>query len=266
MAQPHRLPPFTPFLQRGRPIARKLKHAVLFWERGFRTGTDNVGKDSRTGRLGFTAAGTSYQYNLTIDSGRVIDHASGSAEITWSDIGSQWNTSRGMTYFVLLRPDATTQSGLVAFYRRKNTATTDTGWKLDFDGAAPSHYVGRVADGASTAVAISTTTALTTRTDAVCVRADPDRGFVSIWVNGVKEAQSALAFAPGNPALPLSMIQAAVAKFSVVAFWNRPLADAEIRSLYADPFQLWRQPRREFFMDIGKAVGSTYRNGLWLSM
>jgi hypothetical protein len=63
------------------------------------------------------------------------------------------------------------------------------------------------------------------------------------------------------------MIQAAVAKFSAVAFWDRPLADAEIRSLYADPFQLWRKPRREFFQGLGKAAaGSTYNPGLWLSM
>lgn len=237
-------PTGVPSLQLGHPLARRLLFATLAWEPGFRDlGTDLVLRDSVRSRYGIVTAGANLNY-VRNRFGRAIENATGGGnnDIAWNEINGSYATTRSLTAFLVLKPLATNSPALSAFFRKKNTATTDPGWKFDTTGN-PDLWLTRVGNGASTAAATSITASSLTKHFVIGMRADVERAFISIWVDGRKEAQSALAFVPGNDgAQPLSLFQAFEGQINVAALWNRPLSDGEMVRLFLDPYMLWRRP------------------------
>jgi len=262
----HRTPPYSPVLQRGNPLARRLLHAAIFSQKGYRKDAvvdDFVGRDSRTNRQGRAANGVSFLYQST-PFGRSFRGSVGVTEILkWADANNEFDTSRGITAFVALKPLSIDQPVVAVAYSKRDTSggAAAAGWEIQTTTApSPDTWNVQIADGA-TLVGVSSVTGLSlTREDIVCFRVDPERTALSIWVNGVKETTTATAVVPGNNAFDLRSFNTFEGFINCCALWNRPISDAEIRSLYTDPYRLWRPMpwRSKFTEGIGSAAKSNF--------
>jgi len=261
----HKLPPFAPYLQRGNPLAKRLLHAVINWQKGFRfdPGADDfISRDYRTNRVGLVPTGSSLLYQPT-PFGRAIRNSVGGTQICrWNDANNEYDSSRGVTFFVCAKPLSIDQPGVAVLYSKRDTSSaTAGGWELQTTSApSPDTYFGTVTNGAVSADVTSTTGLSLTRTDVVVVRADPERAQLSIWVNGVKENTVALGFAPTNNAIAVRMFNTYEGFINCVAAWNRPLSDSEIRLLYLDPYRLWRPVPYRYGEGLAAAIADMADN------
>jgi hypothetical protein len=244
-----------------------LKHACIFWDRGFQSipTPDLVGRDSVTKRYG-VGSGASYTYP-SIDAGRTVTSPVGGTTITsWADVNNEFDSSRGLTAFFVARPLSLDQPAVAVPYAKRDTASaTAAGWEFQTRSApSPDTWFATIADGATSVDCLGTTSLSLTRTDVVAMRADPERGFLSLWLNGKKEIETAMgAVVPGNNALAVKVFDTFEGNIACVALWNRPFADSELRELFRDPFLLWRPARRDFMQGIG--FGPTARNSFFLT-
>jgi hypothetical protein len=229
-------------LRLGHPLARRLLFATVAWQPGFRDlGIDLVLRDFVRPRYGAAGAGGGINY-VRNKYGRAVENAvgGGNMDMTWTEINGSYVPTRSLTAFVVLKPLATNSPATSAYFRKKGTSTTEAGWKFDTTGN-PDAFLVRVANGASTAAASTITTSSLTRHFALGLRADVERGFLSVWLDGRKEAQSALGFVPTNDAAqPLALFQSFEGQISTAVLWNRPLSDGEMIRLYLDAYALWR--------------------------
>lgn len=257
-----------PVLNCGHPLANRLKHAVIFWDRGFQSipTPDLVGRDDVLNRPG-TGNGANYTYPL-IDAGRTVRSPVGGTTITtWTDVNNEYDTTRGLSAFFVARPLSLDQPAVAVPYAKRDTsAAAAAGWEFQTRSApSPDAWFATIANGALSIDALGVTSLSLTRTDVVAMRADPERGFLALYVNGFKDTQTAMGIVvPGNNALALKVFDTFEGSIACCALWNRPLADSEIRQLWTDPFLLWRPTRRQFMQGIGLGV-SAVPNSFFLS-
>jgi hypothetical protein len=265
---PRRLAPFWPVLQRGNPLARCLKHAMIAIDRGYRfdaASDDFLTRDPVTGRNGRPANGAAFLYETT-DNGRAIRNSvAGTQILKWDDVNNEFDTTRGITWMVVTKPLSVDQPGVAVLYSKRDTSGgAAAGWELQTTSApSPDTYFSTVANGAVSSDVSSVSGLSLTRSDVVVSRADPERLEHAIWVNGVKENSVVMVIVPGNNAIDLRVFNTYEGFINMVALWDRPLSDSEIRLLYTDPYRLWR-PQRWYRMTEGKAP-AVARNSFFLS-
>lgn len=260
--------PFRPVLQRGNPLARRLKHAMIAIDRGYRfdaAADDFLARDAVTGRSGRVANGGGYNYETTPNGRAIRNSVAGTEILKWSDVNNEFDTTRGITWMVVTIPLSVDQPGVAVLYSKRDTSVgIAAGWEFQTTSApSPDTYFSTVANGAVSSDVSSVSGLSLTRSDVVISRADPERLEHAIWVNGVKENTVVMAIVPGNNAIDLRVFNTYEGFLNMVAMWDRPLSDSEIRLLYTDPYRLWR-PQRWYRMTEGKAP-AVARNSLFLS-
>jgi hypothetical protein len=174
----------------------------------------------------------------------------------WNDVNNEFDSGRGITAFFVAKPLSVDQPTVAVMYsKRDSSSALAAGWEMQTTSApSPDTWIATVSTGA-VATSVSSVSGLSlTRTDVVCFRADPERTELAIWVNGKKEATTALVTVPGNNAIALRTFNTFEGNVNCWAYWNRPLSDAEIRLLALDPYRLWR-PQSFYRMSEGLSLG-----------
>jgi hypothetical protein len=178
----------------------------------------------------------------------------------WNDVNNEYDSTRGITAFFVAKPLSVDQPVVAVAYSKRDTASAlAAGWEMQTTTApSPDTWIATIADGATSQSVSSVSGLSLTRTDVVAFRVDPERATLAIWVNGVKEATTALTIVPGNNAIALRTFNTFEGNINCWAYWNRPLSDQEMRLLYVDPYRLWRPAPYQRGEGLSSAANSNF--------
>lgn len=271
--------PLRPRLNRGQGLACGLTFAFAAFDEGatdtdFASGLESVGhvagatRHRGTWNIDPFANGVrwgSYGYGLSFDEGPALPNK----RLIWADPGGINNPAYGVTVYAALRKEGATLIG-DGFVVGKRDGITGAfpGYNLQTDNAPvnPAWAFEICSAAGVQAYSGPAGTFQTVNQDTVIV-GRYDRVNVELWQDGELMSQTAAAFAIGANTNPVAMFnilaggQQLDGAIMAAGIWNRELSPGEIGQLFADPFSLWRQTHKEFFLGVGPGLPAALNGG-----
>lgn len=279
--------PLRPRLNRGQGLACGLTFAFAAFDEGatdtdFASGLESVGhvagatRHRGTWNIDPFANGVrweTYGYGLSFDEGPALPNK----RLIWADPGGINNPIRGLTVYCAIRKEGAQvvppPGDNFVFGKRDDVTGAFPGYALLAGniGARPGGpgWNFEICSAAGVQAAAQNFLGNDTQTvneDTVLV-GRYDLNNVELWQDGELVGSNAAAFNIGASTNPVSMFNVLAGGLQIDAavmaagIWNRELSPGEIGQLFADPFTLWRQPHREFFLGVGPGLAAALRNG-----
>ncbi len=244
--------PARPFPNRGNSLWTGCTWAwPAGWGKGFRDNGDlSTLEDVHKGRGDIQTTPDTGNFAVQ-DMGRVIANTGATKDkIVWTNVGSRYNpTHDSLTACALVRPNEIGFNQVKTILDIINSDDVFTGsytFQIRLDDIGPVNkfqFALRIAGNKVLTSATSFTT-----TDTWMFLCTYDGATQKIYLNGRLDATRAQTGTPSKGAWPVRVFGATSnampfldAFVGMGAIWERVLTDSEIRSLAADPYQMWKQ-------------------------
>jgi hypothetical protein len=194
---------------------------------------------------------------IELDMGRSLDEGLSDDKIEWADIQGYYDSTL-VSAVVLFRPDSI-QNSEQPLINKQDGPAPNSGWGItvSFGGdPSPNGYHFQINDGAVREFSVANVQS-TSRSDVLCMTYDRVtlKGFQNGVLIGSLGATGAITLNNDPVALFGDGVQPNLqGSIGMAAAWNRPLSNAEVERLYADPYIMWRNDlHKEFMFGPGRA-------------
>jgi hypothetical protein len=229
------------------------------WEKGFKAGgsLQTACLENQLKGQGTWIGSLDENNYQEMEMGRVLDEGLSDDRMNFTDNNNKYDSTQ-VSAFVLTRPE-TIQNSEQTPFNKQDGPVPNSGWGItvSFGGdPQPNGWHFQLNDGAVREFSVANLQS-TSRVDALVLTYDRVnlKGFVNGAIVGSVGATGPITLNNSSIALYGDGVQPNYqGHIGAAVAWNRPLSNAEVERLYADPYIMWRNDlHKEFMFGPGRA-------------